>query len=80
MTPLVSSVSPMLQEIDDLFEHFDNDHEDIIQDLKVKNESSGRIVSDVQILGSTLKEYEVCIDMSSTRVPTLIRSLKDRVA
>jgi len=69
----------MLQEIDDLFEHFDNNHKDIIQDLKVKNESSGRIVSDVQILGSTLKEYEVCIDMSLTRVSTLIRSLKDRV-
>ncbi len=72
----------MLREIGDLFEHFDNDHEDIIQDsdLKVKNESGGRIANDVQILGSTLKEHEVCIDRPSKRVPAFIRSLKDSIA
>ncbi len=72
----------MLREIGDLFEHFDNDHEDIIQDsdLKVKNESAGRIANDVQILGSTLKEHEVCIDMPSKHVPAFIRSLNNSVA
>ncbi len=46
----------------------------------MKNESAGRIANDVQILGSTLKEHEVCIDMPSKRVPAFIRSLNNSVA
>ena len=62
-------------DINAVFDNLEKSAKNFFHDIKMEKASADHIAKEVRDHVSTLKEYEVCIDISSKHVLILIRAL-----